>query len=407
HTSTVVLLPLLLLACTRGPAWTPDEIAVLHDLRLTGAAVPPDPSNRYADDEAAARLGQRFFFDTRFSSNGAVSCATCHVPEKGFQDGLPLARGVGTTSRRTQPLAGTAASSWLFWDGRKDSLWSQALGPLESEVEHGGDRVQYVQLIAREYPDEYTRVFGSLPDFSSLPAHAAPNGSVELRDAWQRIPPAQQAAVNRVFANLGKAIAAYERKLQPGPTRFDRYVDAVADGDEETADSLLTEDEQAGLRLFIGKANCVECHNGPLLTNHDFANIGVPGTPGDKGRLSGAAEVLQDEFNCLGPYSDAPPESCRELRAMNVDARALRQFKVPSLRNVAERAPFMHAGQFATLEQVIDHYNEAPRATAGETELKPLNLTAREKHQLILFLSTLSGPLDTADEWLQPPQDAR
>ena len=102
-------------------------------------ALPPDPSNRWAEDERAADLGHRLFFDARLSANGRVSCATCHDPDRDFQDGVPLAKGVGTTERRTMPVAATAYSPFLFWDGRKDSQWAQALGPLESPVEHGGN----------------------------------------------------------------------------------------------------------------------------------------------------------------------------------------------------------------------------------------------------------------------------
>jgi cytochrome c peroxidase len=304
------------------------------------------------------------------------------------------------------PLAGVAAGSWFFWDGRKDSLWSQALGPLESAVEHGGDRLQYVRVIATHHRAEYEAVFGPLPDFSNLPEHATPNGRADLREAWQSLPENQRDEINRVFANLGKAIAAYERKLQPGESRFDRYVDAIESGDTAATNRILDREEVAGLRLFIGKARCTECHNGPLLTNHDFANTGVPeakGLPGDLGREGGARQVLQDEFNCNSPYSDASPETCRELAALKPQEHMLRQFKVPSLRNVAERAPYMHAGQFASLPDVLAHYNRAPAAPAGKTQLHPLNLDNRELTQLDRFLQTLSAPLDTASEWLAPP----
>ena len=94
--------------------------------------LPRDPTNRVADDPRAADLGRRLFFDTRLSSNGRVACSTCHQPDRGFQDGTALATGVGITARRTMPIAGMARSPFLFWDGRKDSLWAQALGPLES-----------------------------------------------------------------------------------------------------------------------------------------------------------------------------------------------------------------------------------------------------------------------------------
>ena len=110
--------------------------------------LPRDPTNRVADDPRAADLGRRLFFDTRLSSNGRVACSTCHQPDRAFQDGIALAAGVGTTARRTMPIAGMARSPFLFWDGRKDSLWAQALGPLESPVEHGGTRAQYAHVVA-------------------------------------------------------------------------------------------------------------------------------------------------------------------------------------------------------------------------------------------------------------------
>src|SRR5215208_5612123 len=114
-------------------SWTKQELAMLQSLSLGSLGpVPADPSNRYADDSAAAKLGHKLFFDTRLSSNGQVACATCHAPDKDFQDGRPLGVGVGTAGRRTMPVAGTAYSPWQFWDGRSDSQWSQALGPLES-----------------------------------------------------------------------------------------------------------------------------------------------------------------------------------------------------------------------------------------------------------------------------------
>jgi cytochrome c peroxidase len=400
------VLATLLGAGAAPPTWTAEEKAAFQELRLAPAPAAADPSNRFATSEAAAELGHRFFFDAGFSSNGKVSCASCHQPDRGFQDGTALAKGVGTTARRTMPIAGLDGAAWFFWDGRKDSLWSQALGPLESPVEHGGDRAQYVQRIATEYRDGYERTFGPLPDLSGVPEHASPNGTEEARAAWARMTPAQRDAVNRVFANMGKAIAAYERRLQPGEARFDRWVDAVAAGDAAAAASLLDADEQAGARLFAGKGRCTQCHDGPAFSNHDFANTGVPaaaGLPEDLGRLSGAAQALDDEFGCLGRYSDARPEQCAELLAVMTGAHAVRQFKVPSLRNVAERAPYMHAGQLATLEEVIDHYDRAPAAPAGESEIAPLRLSAGEKRQLVKFLGTLSAPLATEARWLAPP----
>ena len=113
------------------PGWSESELALLR-LQWIGSLpeLPPDPSNKYADDPAAAKLGQKLFFDERFSANGKVACATCHAPEKYFTDGLAKSKGVGEASRSAPSALGIAYSPWFFWDGRTDSVWSQAVGPL-------------------------------------------------------------------------------------------------------------------------------------------------------------------------------------------------------------------------------------------------------------------------------------
>jgi cytochrome c peroxidase len=391
-----------------GTRWSEEETETLRSMWIGELEPPaPDPSNRWGDDPAAAALGHRLFFDTRLSSNGQVSCGTCHRPEMQFQDGVPLASGVGRTDRRTMPIAGTQYAPFLFWDGRKDSQWSQALGPLESPVEHGGTRALYAHVVAEHYRADYERVFGPLPDLAGVPRTAGPVPDPAARAAWEAMTAEQREAVTRVYVNIGKAIAAYERRLRPGPSRFDRYVAAlVADG--RAPDGILTAEEEAGLRLFIGKAGCTQCHNGPLLTDDHFHNTGVPAVPGlpeDVGRARGARQVLDDEFNCRSRYSDARPEECTELEFLVPEGQPLvRAFKSPSLRGVAARPPYMHAGQIATLAEVVDHYDRAPRAPAGTTELRPLRLSARERARLEAYLRTLDAPID-AERWLlEPPR---
>jgi cytochrome c peroxidase len=367
----------LMLACTlwlaaapRGDQWSAQEKAQLisMSLRELGPA-PTDPTNRVADDPRAAELGRKLFFDTRLSANGQVSCATCHIPDRSFQDGIPLGKGVGVTNRRTMPIAGMAHSPFLFWDGRKDSLWAQALGPLESAVEHGGSREEYAAVVAAHYRAEYEAVFGAMPPLST------------------------REEATSVFVNVGKAIAAFERTIDYAPSRFDRYVEGLQDTGRAPRE-VLSPDEVAGLRLFTGKASCVNCHNGPLLTNNEFHNTGVParlGLPADTGRLAGADAVLRDEFNCRSRWSDSRSK-CAELEFLVTGDHVLeRAFKVPSLRDVAERAPYMHAGQFGTLSEVVDHYNRAPKAPGGHSELRPLRLSAQERGQLEAFLRSL-GP---------------
>jgi cytochrome c peroxidase len=391
------------IALPRAPFST-EEIDVLQALSLDSLPpLPPDATNQWADDPAAAAFGGRLFADARFSSNGSVSCATCHRTALSFTDGLSLARGVGEVPRKTMTIVGTAYSQWLFWDGRKDSQWAQALGPLESLVEHGGTRTQYAHLVAEHYADEYESVFGPLPDLSDrsrFPMKAGPHGDEEARAAWERMRPADQDAVTAVFVNVGKAIAAFERLIVPSASRFDRYVSALVAGDP-AGGGELSDDEIAGLRLFIGEARCVTCHNGPLFTNGDFHNTGVPqevdATP-DTGRAAGAIAVLSDEFSCASRWSDGDPEKCDHLEFLRVDDHRLEgAFKVPTLRNVDLSAPYMDAGQFATLAEVVRHYNDAPEATVGHSELKPMGLTEDQLYQLELFLRTLSGPAEMPD----------
>jgi cytochrome c peroxidase len=386
-----------------GPHWTREQREMLRSLSLASLGpVPADPSNRFADDTAAARLGQRLFFDARFSGNGKVSCATCHVQSRDFQDGIPLAHGAGTTTRRTMPVAGTAYSPWMFWDGRADSQWAQALGPLESAVEHEGDRTQYAHVIAAHYRSDYEAVFGHLPTLDGLPAHAGPVADSTRAAAWRRISPSGQDDITRVYANIGKAIAAFERRIGFTPSRFDRYVEAELAGRAHTAADALSADEEAGLRLFIGKANCSTCHNGPLFTDNHFHNTAVPAsadvTAIDSGRTVGVRQAVSSEFNCTSRYSDAKPEDCDELRfAVTEGEELVRAYKTPSLRGVAERAPYMHAGQLATLADVVAHYNRAPAAPFGHSELKPLKLSDAERRQIEAFLRTLSSPLTVPD----------
>jgi cytochrome c peroxidase len=371
---------------TAPPApWTDAEIAMLRSLWIGSLPpLPPDPTNAVADDERAARFGQRLFFDLRLSGNGAVSCATCHQPARRFTDGLPKAVGIGTARRNTRSIVGSAYSPWQYWDGRRDSLWSQALTPLETPVEQGGDRASIVALVAADpdYRPRYEALFGPLP----------------ASDDAQ--------GIDRAFANLGKAMEAYERLIRPGPSRFDAYVEAVIAGDTAAQHATFSDDEIRGLRLFIGEANCTQCHNGPLFTNNEFHNTGVIAFPGevpDKGRVQGVREVLADPFNCAGEFSDDPTHDCPELDFARTGVTLIGAMRTPSLRNLGGTEPYMHEGQFATLADVLNNYNQAPLAMIGHNEAKPLGLSSRQLRELEAFLETLDAPLATPAEWLVPP----
>ncbi|MFQ6004299.1 MAG: cytochrome-c peroxidase [Woeseia sp.] len=396
------------------PVWTATEIALLRSLWIGSLPeLASDPSNAVADDMRAAKLGQQLFFDPRLSVNGAVSCASCHRPERRFTDGLAKGRAIGTSKRNTPSIVGVAYSPWLYWDGRKDSQWSQALSPLEDPNEHGGNRMQYVRFIAGNpgYGTAYEELFGPVPDVSDrsrFPDAAGPVDNPVWRSAWEGMAGEDRAIVNGVFANIGKAIAAYERRLMPGPSRFDAYVEAVLSGDEQDSKEVLNDDEIRGLRLFIGEANCTRCHNGPLFTNHEFHNTGVISFPGeipDNGRVAGVRTVVSDSFNCVGDYSDDPNRVCPELRFARTGPELIGAVKTPSLRNLDGTAPFMHKGQLATTTDVLNHYNQAPLAMIGHNEVKPLRLSRRELKQLDDFLQSLTAPLGTAPAWLAAPGD--
>jgi cytochrome c peroxidase len=354
--------------------WTDAEIEILRSLWI--ASLPPlvpDPTNAVADNPRAAKLGQQLFFDTRMSANGAVSCASCHQPERRFTDGLPKGQGVASSKRNTRSIVGVAYSPWLYWDGRKDSLWSQALAPLEDPNEHGSDRAKVVELVTQnpEYREDYEILFGTFD-------------------------PAEDDAIDTAFANVGKAIAAFERLLMPSPSRFDDYVAALLDGNGNEQAAALTTDEILGLQLFIGEAGCTQCHNGPLLTNNEFHNTGVISFPGevpDKGRVAGVREVLADPFNCAGNYNDSAEADCTELEYARTGPELIGAFRTPSLRNLENTEPYMHKGQFRTIAETLRHYNEAPLSMIGHNEAKPLGLSSRELQQIEAFLSSLAAPL--------------
>ncbi|RMG90216.1 MAG: cytochrome-c peroxidase, partial [Candidatus Dadabacteria bacterium] len=236
-------------------------------------------------------------------------------------------------------------------------------------------------------------------DPERLPRTASPNAAEPAdRAAWQRLAPEVRDGVTRVFVNAGKAIEAYVRTIRHGPSRFDRYAAAVLRGREDPA-AVLTPSEARGLRLFLGRAGCVGCHNGPLFTNGEFHALGVPDVPEvghDPGRARGIRLVQADEFNCLSRWSDAPRSACGELEFLRYDpARQDGAFKTPSLRNVAGRPPYMHAGQFATLREVLEFYRKRSGEPGAPPELLHGDLTDRDLADLEAFLHTLSGEVSS------------
>src|SRR5262245_4189870 len=242
-----------LIARASPPDFSDAEKATIASLSLSRLPpLPPDPTNRVADVPAAQALGATLFFDHRLSRDGKVACVTCHKIDSQFQDDLPRAVATGVNNRRTMPLAGVAWSPWFFWDGRRDSLWAQAIAPLEDAVEHAGNRTAYALFMYRNFHDRYERILGPFPDLEDLPENAGPLGSQAEKAAWAAMTEEQRQAVNEVFANIGKLIGSFERSLTFPQTRFDRFAKALAAGTKPAPADDFTAEEKAGLKLFIG-----------------------------------------------------------------------------------------------------------------------------------------------------------
>jgi cytochrome c peroxidase len=394
-----------------------ERIRILQHSPLPPA--PADPTNRVADDPAAARLGQHLFFDPRLSGNGQVSCATCHDPARAFTDGRPIAVGLEEARRNTPSIWNAAHQRWLFWDGRADSLWAQALSPIEDDKEMRGSRLRVARLVHEDplLRELYAAVFGPLPGLLQVPglpddAKPIPASPQDARHAaWMAISEADRDAVNQVWADVGKAIAAYERRLIAGRAPFDIFAEGLREGDATKLEALSPA-AQRGLRLFIGRANCRLCHSGPNFSDGEFHNIGMPDRRGgigrDSGRYAGLEHLAADPFNAAGPYSDhRSGEAAERTRATIRPPETWGQFKTPSLRNVTLTAPYMHQGQMTSLREVLSFYSTLEDAVqAGhhrESILVPLNLSEEETSDLIAFLESLAdttGP----QELLRAPE---
>jgi cytochrome c peroxidase len=382
-----------------------DDLELRRILQLSPLGPPPRDSSRVADDPRAARLGQFLFFDPRLSGSGSVSCATCHDPSRGFADGRPLPAGAGAGARHTPSLWNVAYNRWYFWDGRADSLWAQALEPIERASELGGSRLQAARLVHHDpaLSHAYGEVFGPVPELGDprrFPARGGPrsNDPAEVA-AWEGMAEEDRAAVNEVFVNAGKAIGAYERLLVSRRAPFDIFVEGLRLRGEARMQQALAPAARRGLRLFVGRAGCRSCHGGPNFTDGEFHDLGVPsrspGAPGEAGRFAGVRLLRLDPFNAAGPWSDDPGGPAAErLEVLAERPEAWGQWKTPTLRNVARTAPYLHQGQFRALAQLLEYYSTLRGSAFGghhrETVLRPLALAPDEVGDLIAFLESLT-----------------
>ncbi|MEO1654719.1 MAG: cytochrome c peroxidase [Bacteroidota bacterium] len=282
------------------------------------------------------------FYDKALSLDSSFSCATCHQPEKGFTDGRAFSLGQDgkDLDRSAMSLVNLLWVDQFFWDGRSPSLEDQVLGPLFDPREMGMTEALAIQrLKARPmYPPLFKKAFGS--------------SQISL-------------------INIQKALAQFERTLISANSRYDQIV---------RGEVKATERELRAINLFMTHpvpdinlrgANCGDCHGSHLTTLNTFHNNGLDSTIQDPG-LGGVNGLKSD----------------------------LGKMRVPSLRNIALTAPYMHDGRFQTLEAVLDHYNEhiqnAPNLdplimeASNEPDGGSLLLTKEEKEDIILFLHMLT-----------------
>lgn len=275
-------------------------------------------------------LGKRLFFDVRLSKDMSISCATCHKPEFGFSNETSVAEGIfGQKGQRKVPTV----VNRLF--GQRQ-FWDGRAVSLEDQVV--GPLFNPIEMGI----DEKTLV------------ERLQNDAV-YRDLFR------EAFGSEVSLDgVVKAIASFERTLVSGGSPFDRY---EWNGEE----NALSDSGKRGLELFRGKARCSLCHTGVNFTDERFHNIGVGNGEGQKD--PGRMEITNDPTD-------------------------FGKFRTPSLRNVDLRAPYMHDGSISSLEEVIEFYNDGGRQNTNlDEELKPLNLNAQEKVDLVEFLKSLTGPI--------------
>ena len=391
-------------------------------LRLSPVpAVPIDPTNHVSGNQDAAELGRHLFHSRALSKGDRIACATCHDPRDSFVDGKKLAEGVMQLERHSPTLWNVAHQRWFFWDGRADSLWAQALVPIEDPLEHAFTRAGVAHAIYADAPMRalYEGVFGDLPplgDEERFPkvarpvpkedrahqlaaAHAlrankkkgAAGGPPETHHthlygtgfyhphqrAWDGMTPDDQDAVTRTFVNAGKAIAAFQERMVSARAPFDVFVEGLREQDA-TKTAALDESALRGLQLFVGRGQCIICHHGPLFSDYEFHDTQVPSDdslvwtsgedgdlpvdaipPADLGRVHGIERLRASDFGVGSRWSDDPdgPQSMKVDYLPRHLHEGSPEFKTPTLRNVALTAPYMHNGAFDTLEEVVEFYS--------------------------------------------------
>ena len=335
------------------PGTTAPELALIVPL----APLPPVPvpSDNLATPEKI-ELGKMLFFDRRLSGDGSTACASCHFPELGWGERSTVSRGYPSTRqwRNTLTVLNAAHFGKLFWDGAAGSLEAQAPFAAQGAVEGNGDPAM-MEMRLRFVPDyvaRFRRVFGT--EWPSI------------THAWQ-------------------AIAAFERTVVSDPSKvpFDRYMN----GEKAALSSAAVK----GLTLFSGKAGCIRCHNGPLVSDQGFHSTSVPRN--DVFRDSPLHQITQRWQNAQHGAPEATYRAGPQDMGLYYRTRKpadIGKFRTPSLRELKYTAPYMHNGSLADLRQVIDFYDQGGGVEHKTDLLQPLALSSDEKLALLAFLESLS-----------------
>lgn len=414
--------------------FSPLDWAVIHTLSPLPAP-PVDTTNKYADSPAAALLGQKLFFEPRLSGAiqagtpqegqlGAIgekykiACRNCHMPESKWlfdirsNNGGPIpnatALGSNWMTRNVSSIVNTifyvhprSGAHWRENDGYSDSEWFDAQSEPEGPPVQNGGRLQLAHVLFEHYRQDYNQAFPEWPldpvlaNYQRFPATGSPYTDTAN---WNSLWAGDKEIVNRILANYGKAIEAYLRKLVSRNAPFDLYVA----GNE----NAISRDAKKGLKLFIGKAGCINCHNTPLLSDDDFHVIGLRidtalsphADPNEIGRAFNQAlicdpSVADGDFKVTGHFSDDPSTRRDGNFCQQTIPKGL--WRTKGLRQVVETAPYFRDGQAATLDDVIEFYDRGgdPPGTflGGAKEIRPLHLSGEEKRWLKEFLKTLTG----------------
>lgn len=324
--------------------------------------------------KAKIRLGDKLFHDSRFSLDGTVSCSTCHARKKAFTDS-PLAVSEGikklTGTRNAPTVVNSAYMKTLFWDGREPDLEGQSTQPFLNPVEMALPSHQPILNIVRSDKD-YRKMF-----------HAA----------------FKKSAKKITMKEVSQAIASFERTIISGNSGFDRY---YFGGDKKA----LNEKAIRGLKVFLDQGRCVSCHtidqNHALFTDNRFHNLGVSFARIDKD--IGSLVKAYDKAKAKGTDVDVAVltnKNTSELGRYAVTGHwsDIGSFKTPTLRNIAVTAPYMHDGSLEDLEAVVDFYDKGGRLEDEDPinhfqsgGLKPLNLSSKQKDDLVEFLQALTSP---------------